>query len=125
MTETYDIRWEEFETLGETEVRKRLGAHMFGEDKERLAHQWIEYRRSMESSEARRRTLALATEANDLARSANVAASDSVTIARSAADSASRSAAAARNNNIIATLALIAAAISIALSIISLFLKAH
>jgi hypothetical protein len=92
MNDPHETRWKEFETLGEEEVRKRLGAHMFGEDKERLARQWIEYRDSLDSSAARLRTLALATEANDLARSANAAASESNVIARSAADSASRSA---------------------------------
>jgi hypothetical protein len=28
-----DARWEEFEALGEEEVRKRLAAHIWGEDK--------------------------------------------------------------------------------------------
>jgi len=125
MNEPHEARWEEFEAFGEEEVRKRLGAHMFSEDKERLARQWIEYRGSLDSSEARRRTLALASEANDLARKANTVASESNVIALSAAASASRSAEAARNNNKIATVALIAAIISIVLSIIVLFLKNH
>lgn len=125
MSEPHEALWHEFDALGEEEVRKRLGAHMFSEDKERLARQWIEYRESLDSSEARRRTLALATEANDLARSANEAASKFNSIALAAAASASLSAEAARTNNIIATLALIAAVIAIALSIIGLFLKGH
>jgi len=118
-----EMRWREFESLGEEEIRKRIGAHQYGDAKERLAIQWLEYRESLDSSEVRRRTLAVATEANDLARSANDAASEANVIALTAAASASLSAAAARTNNIIATLALIAAAIAIALSIIGMFLK--
>ena len=44
-----DVRWKEFEELGEEEVRKRLGAHIWGEDKERLARQWLELRPSRSS----------------------------------------------------------------------------
>jgi hypothetical protein len=125
MVEPYEAQWKEFEALGVEVVRKRLAARYFSEEKERLAIQWIEHLSSLDSSDARRRTLALATEANDLARSANDAASEANTVARAAAASASLSADAARTNNIIATLALIAAVIAIALSIIGVFLKGH
>jgi hypothetical protein len=118
-----EARWQEFEELGEAEVRKRIGSGIFGPQKARLANQWIESRGSAESSEARRHALAVANEANSLARSANEAAVEANSIARKAADSASLSAEAARNNNRIATAALIAATIAIALSIIGLFLK--
>jgi CHASE3 domain sensor protein len=118
-----DARWREFDALGEIEIRKRLADHIWSEEKDALARQWLEFRESSNSSQDRRQTLAVAKEANDLARSANASALDANAIARRAADSASESAAAARTNNIIATLALIAAAIAIALSIIGLFLK--
>jgi hypothetical protein len=90
-----DFRWKEFEQLGEEEVHKRLGTHIWGEDKERLARQWLELRET-----------SLARKANDLARRAAEEANDI-----------------ARTNNIIARLALVMAVIAIAISIISLFLK--
>jgi hypothetical protein len=95
-----DRRWKEFEDLGEEDVRKRLLQHIWGEDKERLARQWLEHRGTF-----------LDREANDLARKANA-------IAEKANDLA-------RKNNIIATIALIGAGIAIAISIISLFLKSN
>ncbi len=97
-----DVRWKEFDGLGEEEVRKRLAAHIWGEDKERLARQWLESREWSRSSEDSRATLALAKEANDLARSANDIA---------------------RSNNTIAMIAIIAAVIAIAVSVFGLFLK--
>jgi hypothetical protein len=93
-----DVRWKEFEELGEEEVRKRLGAHIWGEDKERLARQWLELRET-----------SLARQANDLAMKANDAAKEANDIART--------------NNIIATLALVGAGFSITVSIIGLFLS--
>lgn len=123
MNEPHDTRWKEFEALGEIEVRKRLAARVWGEEKEALAVQWLAHLESSGSSDARRRTLAVATEANDLARSANEAALEANSIARASSISANRSAEAARNSNIIATLALIAAIIAIALSIIGLILR--
>jgi hypothetical protein len=93
-----DVRLKEFEDLGEEEVRKRLAAHIWGEDKERLARQWLELRET-----------SLAREANDLARKANDAAKEANDIART--------------NNIIATLALVGAGFSITVSIIGLFLS--
>ena len=116
-------RWADFEALGEEQVRKNLGKGIYGEERQRLALQWIETRKSVDSDISRRETLALAKEANNLASSANKAASESNFIAREAANSARESADAARNNNIIATAALIAAIVAIALSIIGLFLK--
>jgi hypothetical protein len=108
-----DARWREFEGLGEEEVRKRVGAKMFGEEKSELAQQWLGYRASEDFAEQGSKTLALAEEAIKLARSAN-------DIARKAADSASRSAAAAERNSRIARGALIGALIAIAISIIGL-----
>jgi hypothetical protein len=122
LTNELESQWQEFEVIGEEKVRKNIGLHVYGDQRLRLANQWLAFRESSDSSEQRRKTLALAQEANDLARSASEAASESNSIARRAADSASLSAAAARTNNIIATLALIAATIAIAFSIIGMFI---
>ena len=93
---TDDVK--EFEGLGEEEVRKRLSASIWGEDKARLARQWLEDRET-----------SLARDANDLARRANDAAKEANDIAR--------------RNNFIAMLALFGAGIAITVSIIGLFLK--
>ena len=88
----------EFEDLGEEQVRARLAQHIWGEEKERLARQWLELRET-----------SLAREANDLARRANDVAKEANDISR--------------RNNFIATLALVGAGIAIAISIIGLVLK--
>ena len=62
-----EVRWKEFEDLGEEDVRKRLGMHIWGEDKERLARQWLQLRETSLAREAND----LAKRANDLARSNN------------------------------------------------------
>jgi hypothetical protein len=93
-----DSRWKEFEELGEEEVHKRLGSHIWGEDRKKLARQWLALRGT-----------SLDREAIDLARRANDAANEANVIAR--------------NNNMIAGFALIAAGIAIAISIIGLFLR--
>ena len=104
-----DVWWKEFEQLGEEEVRKHLRAHIWGEEKERLAFQWLELGEAAKALENRRKTLALVREVNDLARRAN-------DVAKEANDTA-------RTNNIIATFALFLAGIAIGVSIIGLFLK--
>jgi hypothetical protein len=97
-----DLRWKEFEELGEEEVHKRLAASIWGEEKARLAREWLQSKEWSRSSADSRATLAIANEANDLAQSANDIA---------------------RSNNIIATIALVVAVIAIAVSILALFLK--
>jgi 7-cyano-7-deazaguanine synthase in queuosine biosynthesis len=82
--DVHDVWWREFEDLGEEQVRARLAQHIWGEDKERLARQWLELRQT-----------SLAREANDLAKRAN--------------DLATQANDVARRNNIIATLALVVA----------------
>jgi len=79
--DVHDVRWAEFEALGEIEVRKRLAAHYWSEEKDALARQWLVYRESRESSESNANSLALAREANDFARSANTSASEANAIA--------------------------------------------
>jgi hypothetical protein len=88
----------EFEDLGEEQVHVRVAQHIWGEEKERLARQWLELRQT-----------SLAREANDLARRANDVAKEANDIAR--------------RNNFIAMLALFGAGIAITVSIIGLFLK--
>ena len=105
--------------MGEQEVRKRLAAHIWSEEKEALARQWIEFRESQESSGSNANSLALAREANTLARAANISASEANVIARDSASFAKKSARAASISNIIAIAALIAATIAIVLPIIS------
>jgi hypothetical protein len=115
-----DARWAEFESLGVEEIRKRLGAQQYGEEKIRLAREWLAHQESLRTSTDNAASLAEARAANDLAKAANLSASEANVIARAASDSAKRSAAAARTNNIIATAALIAAVIAIVVSIIGL-----
>jgi hypothetical protein len=100
-----DVRWKEFEDLGEEDVRKRLAQHIWSEEKERLAREWLAFRETR-----------LDREANELARKANVAAKEANDLARSANEIANR-------NNVIATLALIGAVIAIGVSFISLFVR--
>jgi hypothetical protein len=95
MADLPDTWRKEFADLGEEEVRKTLAMHIWVEDKERLARQWLQSGELAKAAENRRETLALAKEANDLART----------------------------NNIIATLALVGAGVAITISIIGLFLS--
>jgi CHASE3 domain sensor protein len=110
--------WAVLEKAGETEVRIALGSGTYGEatDRSALVTEWLRIKDQERSAASAIDTSALARAANDLARSAN-------TIAEDAAASARLSAAAARTNNMIATLALIAAAVAIAISIIGVFVK--
>jgi hypothetical protein len=101
-SDVHDDRWNEFETLEETEVRERLAAHVWSEDIETLARQWLEFRESSRASENRRDAVALAREADDLAKKAI-----DYTL----------------SNYIIATIALIVAGIALAVSILGVFLK--
>lgn len=95
MDDVRDVRWKEFDGLGEEEVRKRVAASIWGEEKTALAHQWLEHRQWNTSSADAREGLALAKDANDLAR----------------------------RGNTIATFALIGAALAVVVSILGLFLK--
>jgi len=85
----------EFDDLGEEEVRRRLAGHVWSASKERLARQWLELREWSTSSADAKQTLAMAKEANDLARSGNT----------------------------IATVALIMSLIAIAVAVLGIFLK--
>src|SRR5215469_8803786 len=89
--------WNEFEALGEDDVRKRVGAVVWDAHKLVAARQWLEAREKLKGAENRRETLAVAREANDIARS----------------------------NKRIAMFALIIAAIALLVSIISMVLKSH
>jgi hypothetical protein len=89
--------WKEFEGLGEDDVRKRLGAVVWDGHKQVAARQWLEAREAAKAAENRRETLAVAKEANEIARS----------------------------NKRIAMFALVMAGIAILVSIFGLFLKSH
>jgi hypothetical protein len=93
--DVHDVWRREFEDLGEEQVHARLGRHIWGEDKERLARQWLGLRET-----------SLAREANDLAKKANDAAKEANDLAH--------------RNNIIAALALVVAVIAL---VVSLFLR--
>lgn len=90
------------------------------------AREWI----AQEEAEQRAQEGAHRLEQIDIARSAaaeaasaNTLAREANSIARDAADSAAESARAAKTNNVIATLALIAAAIAMAISIVGIFIR--
>ena len=144
MSDPREARWQEFSALGEEEVRKRLGAHQYGEDKIRLAREWLEYHASIRTSSREEATLAEARRANSLAAAANELAERANSTADAAASSAratanaldSMTALTAEANSIaeraerrvatantIATLALIASVIAIAIGIIIAFVK--
>jgi hypothetical protein len=153
MMEAANARWREFDNLGIEEVRKQLAAQIYGEDKAAQAREWVAHqesertfavtRKALEASEqaveeARnanslsREAVSEARNANELASKSNEFASKANDLARMANDTASdaaasarRTADAARNNNMIATLALIAAAIAITISIVGIFIRAH
>lgn len=123
--------WRQLDDMGEAVVRRTLAEHRWAEERKRAAEQWLahqeSYRATTDSAaivEAAREANRLASAANELAEAASALAREANSIARDASASAARSADAARTNNIIATLALIAAAIAIAISVIGVFMKA-
>ena len=83
---------QEFDDLGEDVVRQRLAAHIWSEEKERLARDWLDTRASAQVRVA-------------------------IAAARDANDSAWRSSMAARTANWIAAAALVVAVITLAISI--------
>ena len=122
-------RWQKFDEMGEREVRARVAAQSWGEEKIAAAKQWLDQKASSDASTDSDATLAETRAANELARSANDLAEVAITsaskanaIARDASAVAKRSEDAARTNNVIAMLALVAAAIAIAISIIGIFI---
>jgi hypothetical protein len=96
----------EFDALGEDEVRKRVAGGVWDAHKLVAARQWLEGREAAKGEESRRETSALAKEANDLAKKANELAKEATNVARM--------------NNIIATLAFGVAVIAL---VFSIFLK--
>ena len=122
-------RWQKFDEMGEQEVRKRIAAQSWGEDKVAAAKQWLDQKALSGASTDSDATLAETRAANELARSANDLAEVAITsaskanaIARDASASAKQSADASRTSNMIATLALIVAAIAIAISLTGIFI---
>jgi len=74
MTDHIQERWRDFDALGELEVRQRLAAHVYGEDNERLAREWLEHGAQSRADEAERRSDASSSEQIRIARSAKNAA---------------------------------------------------
>lgn len=116
MTPEVEAIYDGFEKLGPIEVRKQMASHVYGEEKMRHARTWLELKAHEAESARDSASMAAAREANDLAREANCAAS-------SANDIALRALSTSQTNNAIATAALIAAVIAIAVSIIGIFVK--
>jgi hypothetical protein len=113
-----DARWTEFDALGTVEIRKRLGAQQYGEEKVRLAREWLAHQESLRSSDENAASLAEARSANELAREANTLALQANSVAEISAASAARSVAKAHISNIIAAIAAALAAAAITVSII-------
>jgi hypothetical protein len=97
-----DQQFAEFERDGEDIVRRNLAAHIYGERKVAFAKEWL-----ARQDQARR-------------DSSNT---EQISIARDASEAAWAAARAAESANRRATIALILAAISIAITFIGLFLK--
>lgn len=113
-----DAQWAEFDALGTVEIRKRLGASQYGEQKVKLAREWLAHQESLQSSAENAASLAEARSANELALAANTLALQANSVAEISAASAARSVAKAHTSNIIAAIAALAAVIAIAVSII-------
>ncbi len=120
MSEQRDAEWAAFDALGIEEMRKRLGARQYGDQREKLAREWLAHNEKLQAALDNAAMLAEARSTNLLAREANQASAEANDIARAASASAERSAAAAQTNNKIASAALIAAIIAIVVSIIGL-----
>ncbi|UDL88332.1 hypothetical protein LGH82_28740 [Mesorhizobium sp. PAMC28654] len=105
MNEFVEIRWKEFEKLGERAVRQNLATHIYGEENVRFAREWLESKRLDQEAALRDATLASQAEANAIAR-------DAASEASRAADAASRTAEAAESANKRATIAIVISIIS-------------
>jgi len=53
-------QWNEFEQLGDIQVRQYLAGHVWSEAKERLARQWLDAQEASKSAASGRETLAVA-----------------------------------------------------------------
>jgi CHASE3 domain sensor protein len=113
---TAQIRYAKFDELGETEVRERLQTGRITGQKELYAKAWLA--RFDDERRAEKERLVDATQAEQLA--AAISAKDA---AWEAARAAREQARLAGNANIIATLALITAAIAITVSVLTAFLS--
>jgi hypothetical protein len=92
---------EEFEAMGEEGVRQAIAlGRQFGEERERIARDWLEKKKRERGEKSQAEQLAIDRAAKD-------AAVDSAASARRSADAAERSANTARGANVIAGIALI------------------
>ena len=83
MTRIRDRYRQEFEKLGEYDVRERVKGHAWDGEKLLHAQEWLRELDTAAEREAARLQMAIAHEANEIARSASVAARDAATAARS------------------------------------------
>jgi hypothetical protein len=97
MSDSANLRWKQFDELGEEKVRKNLASHVYGEENTRIAREWLEHKAAAQRSVARARI-------DDSSR-------EQIRIARSAKNAAWAAA-------IAAIIAVICAAISIGISLV-------
>jgi hypothetical protein len=100
MMEAVNARWREFDDLGVEEVRKRLAANIFGEEKASQARQWLDHQASERSFAASRKALAASEQAVEEARRANALSSKANELAREAVDEARAANSTARESNV-------------------------
>jgi hypothetical protein len=115
-----DAQWAEFDSLGEVEIRKRLGAQQYGEQRMKLAREWLAHHASLRSSDENAASLAEARAANELAKEANTLALQANSVAEISAASAALSVAKAKTSNIIAIVAAAAAIAAVVISMINI-----
>jgi hypothetical protein len=80
-----DMRWNEFESLGEVQVRKNLADRIYSEEKTLLAREWLVHLESARQASEFARMEAISLEQSQTARSAKNAAWAAATAAMIAA----------------------------------------
>lgn len=123
MSEEQDQQWAAFETLGPEQVRKNLGAKVYGEPRERMAIEWLAHKMAGQESEDRQETLKVAQKANDISRRANDLAKEANATAVGAASAAKEAADATRASARIAAGALVMAFLALVVSVLGTIMK--
>jgi hypothetical protein len=113
-------RWEEFEALGEAEIRRKLGAGSYDKGAQQSAREWLAHKATERAAALAAREDASKQEEIAIAREAASAARDSADAARDAAREAKEANRIAKQAN---TIAKIAALIAIASALVTPFLK--
>jgi len=78
-------QWKRFEEAGEETVRRNIAANVYGEDRLKLATQWLDHKAQLRSDDDRRRSSELICEQMRIAREANTIARTAATAAIAAA----------------------------------------